>query len=195
MRPLINVWWISPLLWMSGDDGRKAESRYFLSTWLCVAWQLMVLLCFRPGTSAAYGASETQPWQASPFWRSHPRPLPAFLQNPCLQPFSASVILSGPWGLLAGFMLCHQSPLCVNSIVYNLNLGRFRRICYGVDKMNPKLNSGSSLRGSAEINLTRVHEDAGLIPGLDCGLRIQCCHELWCRSRMWLGFHVAVAVV
>ena len=27
------------------------------------------------------------------------------------------------------------------------------------------------------------------------GLRIQHCRELWCRSQMWLGCHVAVAVV
>jgi len=27
------------------------------------------------------------------------------------------------------------------------------------------------------------------------GLRIQCCRELWCRSQMWLGSGVAVAVV
>ena len=27
------------------------------------------------------------------------------------------------------------------------------------------------------------------------GLRIQCCLELWCRSRMWLGSQAAVAVV
>ena len=27
------------------------------------------------------------------------------------------------------------------------------------------------------------------------GLRIQRCHELWCRLQMWLGSHVAVAVV
>ena len=26
------------------------------------------------------------------------------------------------------------------------------------------------------------------------GLRIHCCLELWCRSQMWLGSHVAVAV-
>ena len=26
------------------------------------------------------------------------------------------------------------------------------------------------------------------------GLRIQCCHELWCRSQMGLGSHVAVGV-
>ena len=27
------------------------------------------------------------------------------------------------------------------------------------------------------------------------GLRIHCCSELWCRSWMWLGSHVAMAVV
>ena len=26
------------------------------------------------------------------------------------------------------------------------------------------------------------------------GLRIRCCCELWCRSQMWLGSRVAVAV-
>ena len=35
-------------------------------------------------------------------------------------------------------------------------------------------------------NLTRIHEDAGLIPGLLSGLRIWCFHELWCRLQMWL---------
>ena len=46
-----------------------------------------------------------------------------------------------------------------------------------------------------ETNLTGIHEDAGSIPGLLSGLRIQHCHELWCRSQMWLGSRVAVAVV
>ena len=26
------------------------------------------------------------------------------------------------------------------------------------------------------------------------GLRIQRCHKLWCRSQMWLGSYIAVAV-
>ena len=26
------------------------------------------------------------------------------------------------------------------------------------------------------------------------GLKIPCCHELWCRLQMWLGSGVAVAV-
>ena len=45
------------------------------------------------------------------------------------------------------------------------------------------------------INVASVHEDVGSILGLAQGLRIQCCHELWCRSQTWLGSHVAVAGV
>ena len=50
---------------------------------------------------------------------------------------------------------------------------------------------GSSHHGSAEMNLTSIHEDAGLISGL----RIQRCRELWCRSQTWLRFCIAVAMV
>ena len=49
---------------------------------------------------------------------------------------------------------------------------------------------GSSHHGSAEKNLTSIHEDIGSIPGLS-GLRIWS----WCRSQMWLGSCFAVAVV
>ena len=57
--------------------------------------------------------------------------------------------------------------------------------------------SGSSHRGSAETNLTSIHEAAGWIPGLTsfCGLRIHGCRELWCRSRTQLGSSIAGAVV
>ena len=44
-------------------------------------------------------------------------------------------------------------------------------------------------------NLTRIHEDAGLILGSHSGLRIQHCCELWCRLQTWLGSRVAVALV
>ena len=37
-------------------------------------------------------------------------------------------------------------------------------------------------------NLTSIHEDAGLIPGL-----IWHCCELWHRSQMWFGSGIAVA--
>ena len=43
-------------------------------------------------------------------------------------------------------------------------------------------------------NLTGIHEDTGLIPGL-AQLGIWHCHELWCRSQMWLRSHVSVALV
>ena len=58
-------------------------------------------------------------------------------------------------------------------------------------------SSKSSHRGAAEMNLSRNHEVASSIPGLTqlSGLRIWHCHELWCRSQMWPGSCVAVAVV
>ena len=43
-------------------------------------------------------------------------------------------------------------------------------------------------------NPTRNHEVVGSILASLSGLRIRHCHELWCRSQMWLGSHVAVAV-
>ena len=44
-------------------------------------------------------------------------------------------------------------------------------------------------------NLTSIHEDLGLIPGLaQGGLRIWCCHELQYRSQMRLGSGVAVVL-
>ena len=44
------------------------------------------------------------------------------------------------------------------------------------------------------MNLTRLNEDAGLIPGLAQGVRIWHCLELWYRLQTWLGSPVAVAV-
>ena len=43
-----------------------------------------------------------------------------------------------------------------------------------------KKKKRSSHRGSAETNLSSIHEDTGLIPGLS-RLRIQRCCELWCK--------------
>ena len=57
-----------------------------------------------------------------------------------------------------------------------------------------KTKIGSSCCGSAETNLTSIHEDTDPIPALFSGLRIQHCCELWCRSQTWLGSGVAVAV-
>ena len=57
-----------------------------------------------------------------------------------------------------------------------------------------KNEKGSSCHGSAEMNLTSIHEDVGSIPVLaQCGSRVPL--ELWCRSQKWLGSLIAVAVV
>ena len=41
------------------------------------------------------------------------------------------------------------------------------------------------------MNLTGIHEDVGLIPGLS-GLRIWHCRELWSQTRLGSGMAVAV---
>ena len=44
------------------------------------------------------------------------------------------------------------------------------------------------------MNPTRNHENEGSIPGLELSDWIQHCCELWYRSQMRLGSHVAVAI-
>ena len=43
-------------------------------------------------------------------------------------------------------------------------------------------------------NMTSTHEDLGSILVSLSRLRIWHYHKLWCRSQMWLGFSVAVAM-
>ena len=54
---------------------------------------------------------------------------------------------------------------------------------------------GSSHCGSVVMNLASIREDVVLIPGLTPWVGDLVWPELWCRSQMWLGSHVAVAVV
>ena len=57
------------------------------------------------------------------------------------------------------------------------------------------LDIGSSCCGAGERNLTSIHEDVNLIPGLVQGAGIQGCCELQCRLQGSLRSPIAVAVL
>ena len=61
---------------------------------------------------------------------------------------------------------------------------------------NDKVHKGLGVPTIAQQKQIRIGtmrlQDRSL--ALLSGLRIQCCHELWCRSQMWLGSDVAVAM-
>ena len=55
------------------------------------------------------------------------------------------------------------------------------------------IKGGVPVVAQSLTNPTRNHEVAGSIPGLAQWV-IRCCHELWYRSKTWLGSCVAVAL-
>ena len=70
----------------------------------------------------------------------------------------------------------------------------FLYACYilQLSSVKKKSTCWSSCRGSAEMDLTSIHEDTGWILS---GLMIWGWHNLWCMSQMQLGSGVAVAGV
>ena len=55
------------------------------------------------------------------------------------------------------------------------------------EKRKKKKPLGVSFMAPWLTNLTRIHKDAGSIPGLAQWLRIRRCHELWYRLQTQLG--------
>ena len=61
--------------------------------------------------------------------------------------------------------------------------------------MNQKINHGVPIMAQQkQIQLGTRRLQVRSLPSIS-GLRIQHCHELWCRSQMWLRSRIAVAVV
>ena len=80
-------------------------------------------------------------------------------------------------------------------IIYIYNVHTYK-LAQTMEITHPlKVKSCSSHRGSAVMKSTSIHEKEGTIPGLDSGLRIRCCCELWCRLQMRIRTLIAVAVV
>ena len=67
--------------------------------------------------------------------------------------------------------------------------------CFDRKKGKKEGRKGSSRCSLAETNLTVFMSSQVRSLALFSGRRVQCCHELWCRSQMQLGSQVAMAVV
>ena len=64
--------------------------------------------------------------------------------------------------------------------------------CLSGGQLNPRW--GVPIVAQRLVNSTRIHKDAGSIPGLTHWVKDLVLPELWCRLQMWLASGVAVAV-
>ena len=97
-------------------------------------------------------------------------------------------------GFLVNIFFCLGPPDSVKNIIKFI---RYNKITdFWLHLVDPLRISTPIVPVMAQqlMNLTSIHEDPSLIPGLS-GLRTWCCRELWCRSQTRLGSRIAVAVV
>ena len=149
------------------------------------------------------------PWQlATQFWLSPDSLSPYILEQDILNSlFSQPAILNCGKGSQTGKRLnisrkfffkiqtCHLCVVPLGLRWVGTPISRAEPEVQGVgSKSSCEEPESTSRCGSEKTNPTRKHEVAGSIPGLAQWLRIQRCHELWCRSQMRLNSHVVVAV-
>ena len=92
-------------------------------------------------------------------------------------------------------LICLIAYLCINTHIYNYIYSINKCVC---SRTQLFMKKNSSIKNAAKWhsrNELASMWDTGLIPGGPSGLRIQHCHELWCRLQMLLRSRVAVAVV